>query len=553
MSHTAPMLLALLILSFLTAAIPCALFCYNLRLYTPPPDPAENLPAVSILIPARNEAEGIAEAIRTALLTANIPFELVLMDDASTDNTAQIIQSFTDPRVRYEQAPPLPPGWNGKQHACWALANAARNPILCFIDADVRLHPDCIARMATFLTQTNTQGQEQNRVPQVSHLRPGSQSPQSSSGSPQPGAPSFEPHPKGGVSFPQGNDPTPLRQPQTSNPPQTSGAPSFEPHPKGGVSFPAGNDRTPLRQPQTSNSPQPGAPSFEPHPKGGVSFPQGNDRTPLRQPQTSNSPQPGAPSFGPHPKGGVSFPAGNDPAPALVSGFPRQLTGSPLEWLLIPLIHFVLLGFLPLSRMRKTTNPAFAAGCGQFFLCDREAYFKTGGHSGIKLTMHDGLRLPRLFREHGYPTDLADLTPLASVRMYTNTRGTWQGLAKNATEGIAVPGRIVPISIILILGQVLPFVFLLLIPFKAIEWSQVDDDNVFLMGFVALIFSLPFLIAAWLPRILAARRFRQDWRSALLHPVGILVMLAVQWYSLARKLRGGQVTWRNRSYTKTSD
>ena len=285
-------------------------------------------------------------------------------------------------------------------------------------------------------------------MPQVSHLRPGSQSPQSSSNSPQPGAPSFEPHPKGGVSFPAGNDRTPLRQPQTSN------SPSRVPHPSSlirRVGYRFRKETTALLS--VSLKPPTHPKHRVPHPSSlirRVGYRFRKETTALLS--VSLKP-PTPPSRVPHPsslipKGGISFPEGNDPTPALVSGFPRQLTGSPLEWLLIPLIHFVLLGFLPLARMRKTTDPAFAAGCGQFFLCDREAYFKTGGHSGIKLTMHDGLRLPRLFREHGYRTDLADLTPLASVRMYTNTRDTWQGLAKNATEGIAAPGRIVPISII---------------------------------------------------------------------------------------------------------
>ncbi len=416
------MILTLLITSFLAAAIPCVLFCVNLRRYLPPPAAAHNLPAVSILIPARNEAEGIAQAISSACTTRSIPFELVIMDDSSTDLTAEIVREAAenDPRIRLEQAPPLPPGWNGKQHACWALAQAAHNPILCFVDADVRLQPDCIASMATFLTQ-------------------------------------------------------PLHR---------------VPHPG----------------------------------EAGV---------------------------------GVQSQELSPAARALVSGFPRQLTGSPLEWLLIPLIHFVLLGFLPLGRMRKTTNPGYAAGCGQFLMCTREAYFATGGHSGIKLTMHDGLRLPRLFREHGYHTDLADLTDLARVRMYTNATDTWQGLAKNATEGIAAPNRILPITLLLLLGQVLPFVLCSWIAIVLLSLLPQIRHHLFLFGFASnallLISTLAAsVIAAWLPRILAARRFHQDWRSALLHPLGILLLLAVQWYALLRKLRGAQVSWRGRAYIKTS-
>ena len=65
----------------------------------------------------------------------------------------------------------------------------------------------------------------------------------------------------------------------------------------------------------------------------------------------------------------------------LLSGFPRLITIGFVEWLLLPLIHFVLLGFLPVARMRKTTDPAMAAGCGQFMLVERQAYFTSGGNA----------------------------------------------------------------------------------------------------------------------------------------------------------------------------
>jgi hypothetical protein len=56
------------------------------------------------------------------------------------------------------------------------------------------------------------------------------------------------------------------------------------------------------------------------------------------------------------------------------------------------------------------------------------------------------------------------------------------------------------------------------------------------------------VLAAWLPRVLAAVRFRQDWRSALLHPIGITVLLALQWYALALRCSGRSVRWKERSY-----
>ncbi len=72
-------------------------------------------------------------------------------------------------------------------------------------------------------------------------------------------------------------------------------------------------------------------------------------------------------------------------------------------------------------------------------------------------------------------------------------------------------------------------------------------------AYLSFVIMLVAVAAAWLPRWLAVARFRQDWRSALLHPFGILILLAVQWYSLARKLRGGAVSWRGRAYAAASE
>jgi glycosyltransferase involved in cell wall biosynthesis len=389
------MLAAIAIVVLICAWIPAVMFLINLRAYAPPP-PLSNrrLPAVSILIPARDEAHAIEDAVHAALASRGVDLEVIVMDDGSTDGTDALVQAIAahDPRLRLERATRLPGGWNGKQHACWALAHVARNPVLCFVDADVRLKPDCVARMAQLL------------------------------------------------------------------------------------------------------------------------------------------------DFG---------------KASLVSGFPRQITGTLLEWMLLPLIHFVLLGFLPIAKMRKSTLPGFAAGCGQFMMVRAEAYFVCGGHSNIKLTMHDGLRLPRLFRDAGLRTDLADLTGLATCRMYRSASQVWSGLAKNATEGLAAPSRIVPISLLLFLGQVGPFVLLgwvisgLL--FTSLLGLQVEGQGAVLVR-VLTVMALASVFAAWLPRLLGVGRFRQDWRGAVLHPLGIVLLLAVQWYALWRKLRGGAVRWKDRAY-----
>ncbi len=146
----------------------------------------------------------------------------------------------------------------------------------------------------------------------------------------------------------------------------------------------------------------------------------------------------------------------------LVSGIPFQETPTLIEKLVIPIIHFVLLGFLPLRRMRASRNPAYGAGCGQLFLAKRSSYEKAGGHSAIRTTLHDGVKLSRSFRAAGLVTDLCDATPVARCRMYKSADELWHGLAKNAIEGLGAPSMIVPSTLLLLGGQVSPLVLLAL-------------------------------------------------------------------------------------------
>ena len=222
----------------------------------------------------------------------------------------------------------------------------------------------------------------------------------------------------------------------------------------------------------------------------------------------------------------------------LVSGFPRQITESPLEQLLIPLMHFLLLGYLPLAGMRRFLSPAFGAGCGQIFVADREAYQRSGGHTAIRSSRHDGITLPKAFRRAGIMTDLCDATSVASCRMYRNAHEVFFGLLKNATEGLASPARIVPFSFLLFLGQVIPFCFC------ALAWSLHSLHGMRLIATLAL-------FASYLPRLLAALRFRQPVLAALFHPVAILLLLGIQWNALLRSLLKIPSTWKGRSYSTT--
>jgi hypothetical protein len=218
---------------------------------------------------------------------------------------------------------------------------------------------------------------------------------------------------------------------------------------------------------------------------------------------------------------------------ALASGVPRQEVGTFWERLLLPLIHFVLLGFLPISRMRRSTEPKDAAGCGQLFVAAADAYRACAGHAAIRGSLHDGIHLPRLFRTHGFRTDLFDATELASCRMYRSAREVLRGLAKNAVEGLGAPARIVPVTLLLVCGQVLPMLLL--------ACADLADGEAAMAGMA--------VACAFLPRLLAAIRFDQPWLSAVLHPFGIVVLLGIQWWALSRHLFRRPAEWRGRAYT----
>ena len=354
-------------IALLLAAGPFVLSLMNFRELRAPAA-ATRPQRVSVLIPARNEEANIGAAVAALLQSTGVVFEVVVLDDGSTDRTAAILGQIDDMRLRVIQGQPLPAGWSGKQYACATLAQAARYDLLVFTDADVRLAPDALVRMAGFM------------------------------------------------------------------------------------------DR---------------------HPVG------------------------------------------------LASGFPRQIVQSWSEQLLLPLIHFLLLGYLPMAAMRRSPSEMLGAGCGQLFIARRDAYFAAGGHGAIKASLHDGLTLPRAFRRAGQMTGLFDATGFASCRMYASASEVWSGLSKNATEGMAKPVALLVWTTLLLGGQVLPLILMLTVPSTP--------------AMAALVLAIGL-------RLLLAARFRQPEVSAMLHPFGIVALLIIQWAALVRTLRGRPATWRGRAY-----
>jgi hypothetical protein len=368
-------MIALVLLLAALCALPAVNTFVNAFLLRTPPLPAER-PSVAILIPARNEAERIGACLDAAMASDGVDFEVIVLDDQSADATAEIVRrrAGSDARLRLAAAPPLPPGWKGKPHACQVLASLTNKPLLLFIDADVLLAPDAAARLA--------------------------------------------------------------------------------------------------------------------------------------------------------PPPGIS----------LVSGVPRQLVRGLIETAVVPMINFLIFGYLPVAYMRRfSTMPALTVACGQLMMARAADYARAGGHAAVREALHDGLKLARHFRKCGLATDFVQAADLADCKMYDGARETWDGFSKNATEGMATP-RALPVWTALLAGGVL-------CPPLALLYFGISAEGAIL--------ALAILVLAC-ARALQARVCREPALAVLLLPVGVALTLAIQYGALIAKWRGRTVAWRGRSYRPLS-
>jgi cellulose synthase/poly-beta-1,6-N-acetylglucosamine synthase-like glycosyltransferase len=104
-------------------------------------------PKVSVILPARNEERYIARCLDTLLRQDYPDFEIIAINDSSTDRTGQIIQEYSqrDGRVVYVSAPPKPDGWAGKNWACYQGYLRSEGQVLLFTDADTEHAPNTMS------------------------------------------------------------------------------------------------------------------------------------------------------------------------------------------------------------------------------------------------------------------------------------------------------------------------------------------------------------------------------------------------------------------------
>ncbi len=117
------------------------------------PRTATTAERVAVLLPVRDEAARVGPCVESLLAQRGAEdLSVYVLDDGSTDGTAEVVRSLAGDKVRLLTGAPLAEGWLGKPHACQQLADAAAGAdVLSFVDADVVLEPGAIASAVTEL------------------------------------------------------------------------------------------------------------------------------------------------------------------------------------------------------------------------------------------------------------------------------------------------------------------------------------------------------------------------------------------------------------------
>jgi chlorobactene glucosyltransferase len=120
---------------------------YHLDIVVTPASPPRRAPRISICIPARNEETNIRKCVESALAQDYPEFEVIVLDDRSTDSTLHRLKDLAshDSRLLPVGGSILPEGWAGKPHALHQASALARGEWLCFVDADTFLSPRAIS------------------------------------------------------------------------------------------------------------------------------------------------------------------------------------------------------------------------------------------------------------------------------------------------------------------------------------------------------------------------------------------------------------------------
>lgn len=209
---------------------------------------------------------------------------------------------------------------------------------------------------------------------------------------------------------------------------------------------------------------------------------------------------------------------------SMLSCFPCQQMNSWGEWLIIPLIDWLSLSFIPLDLIYRTTTPALSLAIGQFILIEKKAYLKIGGHEAIKNKKSDDTHLAKNMKIAGKRIIVVRSQKLVLCTMYQGFRNSFYGLSASFYAGTHLKPRPYVLSLI-------AFASLFFLP---------------LALYISNTHFLYLLIPLLLQRIATAHLSGQNIAmNLLLLPIHGIMVIAVGIYSLVISLTSN-IVWKGR-------
>ena len=208
----------------------------------------------------------------------------------------------------------------------------------------------------------------------------------------------------------------------------------------------------------------------------------------------------------------------------LLSIFPTQIINSFGEHLIVPLMNWLLLTFLPLRFVYTSSSKSFVAANGQFMLWRKADYLNLGGHQIVKYKVVEDMELARLVKKNKLRVKTMLGGKLVFCRMYESFNQAYNGFTKNFYAGFSLP----------------PFFFFIIILFLFI---------VFTLPFLFLIppvYSFILITLILITRLSVSIVSKQNlFVNVLLHPVQMLFMFWIGIFSVI-KFRTNQLEWKQR-------
>ncbi|HEX8354525.1 MAG TPA: glycosyltransferase [Pyrinomonadaceae bacterium] len=216
---------------------------------------------------------------------------------------------------------------------------------------------------------------------------------------------------------------------------------------------------------------------------------------------------------------------------SLLSCWPRLETRGFWEGALMPLLNFVVFTLYPAPLALRRGDASLGLAHGSCVLARRDDYARVGGHAAVRGELFEDVRLAQVWRAAGRPSLCLDGGRVVRVRMYRSLAGIWRGFGKNffpAFRGARSFWAFLALHL---------FVFLL--PFALLPFASTTAGGALTLAAAACVVATRFALAL---------RFRHPWWSALLHPLGESVLLALGVSSWLSCKTGRGVEWKGRRY-----